>query len=79
MMSYLEQIFGKPDKTVTSPKPEDFAEMKGTIVVKGSGWGNAVGHVTLWNGTTCSDSCHLMADPDNGTFTPDIASIRELP
>ncbi|RIX49721.1 MAG: hypothetical protein D3M94_01670 [Rhodocyclales bacterium GT-UBC] len=77
--AYLEQIFGKPDKTVTPPKPEDFAGMKGIIVVKGHSKGNSVEHVTLWNGTTCSDSCHLMADPDNGTFTPDIASIWDLP
>lgn len=79
MMTYLEQTFGKPDKTVKSPKPSDFTGMKGIIVVKGHGWNNAVGHVTLWNGTTCSDTCHLMADPDNGTFTPDTASIWVLP
>jgi hypothetical protein len=79
MMTYLEQTFGKPDKTVKSPKPSDFAGMKGIIVVKGHGWSDAVGHITLWNGTTCSDTCHLMADPDNGTFTPDSASIWVLP
>lgn len=78
MMDYLERHFGKPDKTVASPKPEDFAGMKGLIVVKGSGWRNARGHVTLWNGTRCSDVCHLMSDPDNGTFTPETASIWEL-
>nr|WP_233174907.1 MULTISPECIES: T6SS effector amidase Tae4 family protein [Delftia] len=51
----------------------------GIIVVKGHGWGNAIGHVTLWNGTECSDTCHLMSDPDNGTFVPDMASIWVLP
>lgn len=78
MMSYLEQVFGKPDKTVRSPRPSDFAGMKGIIVVKGHGWSNAVGHVTLWNGSTCSDSCHLLDDPDNGTFVPDTASLWVL-
>ena len=75
MMSYLERMFGKPDKTVKSPKPTDFTKMKGIIVVKGHGWGNAKGHVTLWDGSKCSDSCHLMHDPDNGAFIPEIASI----
>jgi hypothetical protein len=75
IMSYLERTFGKPDKTVKSPKPSDFTNMKGIIVVKGHGWGNAKGHVTLWNGTKCSDNCHLMHDPDNGPFVPETASI----
>lgn len=79
MMAYLEQVFGKPDKTVMSPRPSDFSGMKGIIVVKGHGWNNAVGHVTLWDGSACSDSCHLSADPDNGTFVPDTASIWVLP
>lgn len=75
MMSYLESTFGKPDKIVTTPKPSDFSGMKGIIVVKGRGWGNASGHVTIWNGTSCADSCHLLHDPDNGSFTPDTAAI----
>lgn len=75
MMQYLESAFGKPDKTVKSPSTSDFAGVKGIVVVKGSGWGNASGHVTIWNGTSCADSCHLMNDPDNGSFTPEIASI----
>lgn len=75
MMSYLEHTFGKPDKTVKLPKLSDFAHMKGIIVVKGHGWNNAKGHVTLWDGTKCSDTCHLMSDPDNGPFVPETASI----
>ncbi len=78
MMRYLEDTFGKPDKTAKAPKTSDFAGMKGIIVVKGHGWGNAKGHVTVWDGTKCSDSCHLMSDPDNGTFVPDTASIWVL-
>ena len=78
MMNYMEHKFGKPDKTVKSPKPEDFANLKGIIVVKGHGWANARGHVTLWDGTKCSDTCHLMYDPDNGSFVPEVASIWVL-
>jgi hypothetical protein len=79
MMAYLEEAFGKPDKSVKSPKPTDFSGMQGIIGVKGHGWTNAAGHVTLWNGSQCSDTCHLMSDPDNGPFVPDTASIWKLP
>lgn len=75
MLDYLARAFGKPDKTVKSPQPADFANMKGILVVKGRGWKNAKGHVTLWNGTGCADTCHLLYDPDNGTFVPEMASL----
>jgi hypothetical protein len=77
-LDYLERVFGEPDKTVKSPTPSDFAGMKGILVVKGHGWVNARGHVTLWDGTQCSDTCHLMQDPDNGLFVPETASLWEL-
>lgn len=78
MMTFLEVKFGAPDKTAKAPKTDDFSGLKGLIVVKGNGWSNARGHVTLWNGTPCSDTCHLLADPDNGTFTPEVASLWKL-
>jgi hypothetical protein len=51
---------------------------KGIIVVKGQGWSNARGHVTLWDGSFCSDACHLLRDPDNGLFVPETASLWVL-
>lgn len=78
MMDYLERVFGKPDKTVKAPAVTDFANMKGIIVVKGHGWSNARGHVTLWDGARCSDTCHLMYDPENGQFVPETASLWVL-
>ena len=78
MMTFLEKTFGVADKSARAPKTSDFAGLKGLIVVKGNGWLNARGHVTLWNGASCSDTCHLMADRDNGTFTPELASLWSL-
>ncbi|MFT4171043.1 MAG: type VI secretion system amidase effector protein Tae4 [Rhodocyclaceae bacterium] len=75
MMGYLERAFGKPDKTVRSPTEADFARTKGIIVVKGYGWRGARGHVTLWNGSACADSCHLLNDPDNGSFVAEVAHL----
>ena len=78
MMTFLERTFGKAEVIVMLPQPSHFRNKKGIIVVKGRGWSNAIGHVTLWNGDACSDSCHLLADPDNGPFVPDTASLWVL-
>ncbi|MBS0352085.1 MAG: type VI secretion system amidase effector protein Tae4 [Proteobacteria bacterium] len=78
MINYLNMVFGKPDKVVKFPKAADFVNMKGIIAVKGHGWINAKGHVTLWDGKKCADSCHFMYDPDNGPFIPEVASIWVL-
>jgi hypothetical protein len=53
---YLHNTFGKPDKIVKNPKPEDFSGLKG-IIVFGVQWSDATGHATLWNRSTYSDHC----------------------
>ncbi len=58
LSKYLTNTFGKPDTTVKSPKPSDFAGVKG-ILVFGVQWSDATGHATLWNGSTCSDHCYF--------------------
>lgn len=79
MMAYLDESFGKPDKTVKFPSPSAFAKLKGILVIRGYGWRDAKGHVTLWDGSGCSDTCHLLNDPENGAFVPETASIWVLP
>jgi hypothetical protein len=79
MMQYLEDAFGAADTEVSSPRPDSFKGKQGIVVIKGSGWGNATGHVTLWDGTLCADSCHLLGDPDNGSFVPESGALWELP
>jgi hypothetical protein len=32
----------------------------------------------LWDGAVCSDTCHLMNDPENHGFIPDIGSLWVL-
>ncbi len=78
MIRYLEEIFGKPDMTIQTPKYSDFYGKKGIIVFSGSGWSNARGHVALWNGVTCSDACHYMSSPENGPFVPDKGYLWSL-
>ncbi len=78
MISYLEEVFGKPEIKVKSPQEKDFTPKKGIIVFYGSGWSNARGHVTLWNGITCADACHFMSSPENRTFVPEKGYLWEL-
>ena len=55
MMDFLKRSFGAPDITVKSPRLANFAGKQGILLIQGHGWQNARGHVTLWNGSICSD------------------------
>ncbi|SMC18517.1 Type VI secretion system (T6SS), amidase effector protein 4 [Andreprevotia lacus DSM 23236] len=79
MVQYLKINFGAPDKVVDRPPlPDDFWDMQGIILVEGDGWDNARGHVTLWDGSHCADTCHMYGDPKNWPFSPQKASIWVL-
>lgn len=55
---FMEASFGKPDKTMLRPTPQEIAKMKGILIFTRQ-WGNASGHATLWNGITCADACYF--------------------
>ncbi len=78
MIRFLNETFGVPDLEVKQPRMLDFQNKKGIIVFTGSGWSNARGHITLWNGVVCSDACHFMGSPDNGPFVPEKAYLWSL-
>jgi len=59
LRTFLANSFGKPDEVKRSPNPSDFAKRKGIIVFNVSGWSDASGHVSLWDGNKCSDTCHF--------------------
>lgn len=59
MINYLNYIFAKPDQTFFNPQQSNLSNKKGIIVFDVSGWSDASGHATLWNGVTCSDSCYF--------------------
>lgn len=75
MIEFLRATFGKADYTADSPTPGQFSGKQGIIVFSGHGWGDATGHVTLWNGNLCSDDCHFLGSPRNGSFIPTKASL----
>jgi len=75
MLRYLTQQFGTADKVINAPGTKDLSGMKGILLVEGQGWGDATGHVTLWNGSICADDCYLRR---SGSFTPGTAYLWVL-
>ncbi|MEW6760901.1 MAG: type VI secretion system amidase effector protein Tae4 [Pseudomonadota bacterium] len=66
MIKFVRANFGEPD-VVVKPKGQDksseFKSKKGIIVFRVTGWGDATGHVTLWNGADCGDTCYFTFPP----------------
>ena len=75
MLAFMNDHFGPPDITAKAPDLSAFYGEKGILVVTGNGWDTARGHVTLFDGAVCADSCHLLGDPDNGAFIPEKAAL----
>lgn len=73
---YLKQIFGAPTISVTGSQlaartsadgiPSEIKGKKGIIVFDVTGWGNAAGHVTLWDGDRCKYGTYFTADQLHG-------------
>lgn len=79
LIPYLTKTWGKPDMIVNYPQlpVTQLANKKGLILFEVSGWGNAGGHATFWNGTSCSDRCYFN-EPGTNYSTP-RANFWELP
>lgn len=60
LLKFLKAEFGEPDKTIKNPKMSDFAGDKGIVVFSVSGWSDASGHATLWDGNMCADHCYFQ-------------------
>lgn len=59
LIQFISEKMGQPDQVSELPTPSHFKNKKGVIVFEVEGWSDATGHVTLWNGVTCSDSCYF--------------------
>lgn len=69
MITFVEQNLGKADITFKPQNNQDISSQlsgkKGIIIFKVSGWGDASGHATLWNGDDCGDSCYFIHNNPN--------------
>ncbi|MVA55372.1 type VI secretion system amidase effector protein Tae4 [Agrobacterium vitis] len=60
LIDYLEKTWGKPE-VVQYPTSNGgtLAGKRGVILFEVSGWSDAQGHATLFNGTVCYDHCYF--------------------
>jgi hypothetical protein len=61
LIEFLIQRWGKPDLVVTYPPAGGgpLNSRRGIILFEISGWGDAGGHATLWDGNLCYDHCYF--------------------
>ena len=59
LVEFMRQRLGSPDFVFTNPRLGDFGESKGFLIFEVSGWSDATGHATLWDGAACSDRCYF--------------------
>ncbi|GAA5787401.1 type VI secretion system amidase effector protein Tae4 [Chitiniphilus shinanonensis] len=72
MLPFVKQQFGTPDLTIRGSAQSQMAQLagkKGIVNFAVSGWNDATGHVTLWNGRDCGDHCYFVHDQPGVTTT----------
>lgn len=79
VINFLTQRWGKPDLIIAYPPPGGgpLAGKKGLILFEISGWNDASGHATLWNGAMCYDHCYF--NEPGVKYRTDRANFWSLP
>ena len=78
LIAFLRQKWGQPE--VVEYPPSDggsLAGKKGLILFEVSGWSDAQGHATLFNGNVCYDHCYFN-EPE-ARYRTDRANFWSLP
>ncbi|WP_260433579.1 type VI secretion system amidase effector protein Tae4 [Burkholderia sp. Bp8998] len=79
LIDFLEQRWGKAE-VIRFPPPRGgnaLTNRQGIILFEVSGWSNATGHATLFNGSTCCDQCYFNEPGTN--YRTDRAHFWSLP
>lgn len=77
LIDFLKDQWGKPE--VVNYPPADggnFADRKGVFLFEVSGWSDALGHATLFDGRICYDHCYFN-EPE-ARYTTDRANFWSL-
>lgn len=72
VIAFLKRNWGQPDIEVDTRGENvsyQFRHIKGVIVFVVSGWRDATGHVTLWEGALCGDHCYFSHNNPNTKTT----------
>lgn len=76
LITFLHQRWGSPE-VVQYPPAGEFAGRKGVILFEVSGWSDARGHATLFDGSRCYDECYFNSP--EATYRTDRANFWSLP
>lgn len=78
LVAFLRQQWGMPEIMKYPPSGAgSLAGKKGLILFEVTGWSDAQGHATLFNGSTCYDQCYFN-EPE-ATYRTDRANFWSLP
>ena len=76
LLNFLERCWGNAE-VVDYPPVNALKGKKGVIIFEVTGWSDARGHATLYDGTSCYDHCYFN-QPD-ATYRTDRANFWSLP
>jgi hypothetical protein len=76
LITFLRHRWGEPD-VVQYPPSGEFSGRKGVILFEVSGWSDAQGHATLFDGSRCYDQCYFNS-PES-YYRTDRANFWSLP
>lgn len=78
LIAFLEKRWGKPEVVTYPPSGGGgLAARKGVVLFEVSGWTDAAGHATLWNGSSCYDHCYF--NEPGVRYRTDRANFWSLP
>lgn len=77
LIQYVKHNWGSADLTLTPSEAGKLAGRKGLIVMEVSGWSDATGHVTLWDGTRSGDDT-TYHDPHSSNYGARVSLTRIL-
>jgi RHS repeat-associated protein len=73
LVSYVNTTFGSAD--ITNATSAGLQNQNGIIFFEVSGWGDASGHVDIWNGTGCGTKCYWPGSSNLNGATMTNASL----
>ncbi|MDO5667151.1 MAG: type VI secretion system amidase effector protein Tae4 [Alcaligenaceae bacterium] len=59
---FLTTNLGRPEVLNKNSQISTLSDKKGILLFEVSGWGDATGHATLFDGSTCYDACYFNYD-----------------
>lgn len=78
LIAFLQQRWGQPEIVNNPPSGGgSLAGKKGIVLFEVSGWSDAAGHATLYNGSGCYDHCYFN-EPE-ARYRTDRANFWSLP